>query len=79
MMQEDEEMQALLTLIGRNVATRRQTLSLSQQDVARASGVSRDTISCIEQGKHNFRYKTIESIARALDTTFLELIKDQLP
>ena len=78
-MQEDEEMQAILTLIGRNVAAKRQALGLSQREVAQAAGVSRDTLSSIEQGKHNFRYKTIEAIAHALDTTFPELIKEQLP
>ena len=51
-MQEDEEMQAILTLIGRNVAAKRQALGLSQREVAQAAGVSRDTLSSIEQGKH---------------------------
>lgn len=81
MMQDvlDEEMQAILKIIGRNVEARRQELGLSQSEAAHAAGISRHTLCDIEQGKKNFRYLTIEAIAQALDTTFAELIKDRLP
>ena len=74
-----EELQVTLKIIGRNVQSRRQELGLSQRDVAQSAGVSRDTVRCIEQGRHDTRCKTLAAVAQALHTTVAELIKDQLP
>jgi transcriptional regulator with XRE-family HTH domain len=48
---------------------------LSQEDLHRRSGVSRDTISRLEQGKGGAQYRTIRKLSDALEVPYSELLK----
>lgn len=47
----------------------REAKGMTQSDLAKASGVSRATISAIENGKETVMTKSLLAIAKALDTT----------
>lgn len=51
----------------------RARLSLTQEDLARAVGVRRETIVYLEQGKYNPSLKLAHDVATALHTTIDEL------
>lgn len=55
------------------VTERRKELGMSQEELARASNVSRQTISDIETGSHIPRLDTAMLICRALGRTVEEL------
>ena len=60
--------------MGGKIKERREMLRMSQEDLSRKSGVSRQTISSIENAPDkNVSIKTLEKIAVALDTTVGEL------
>ena len=60
--------------MGCKIKERREMLRMSQEDLSRKSGVSRQTISSIENAPDkNVSIKTLEKIAVALDTTGGEL------
>lgn len=62
-------------IIGQNIKARRVELGLSITDVAKASGISKNTIRRIEQSQNNFRCTTMEALAQALDMSLADLIK----
>ena len=47
--------------------------NLTQEDLARAAGVRRETIVFLEQGKYNPSLRLAHAIARALHTTIDDL------
>ncbi len=51
----------------------RTRVNLTQEDLARAAGVRRETIVFLEQGKYNPSLRLAHHIARALHTTIDEL------
>ena len=51
----------------------RAALDLSQQDLAKACGVSRQTINAIEKGDYNPTIKLCRTICKALGKTLDEL------
>lgn len=51
----------------------RVALDMSQQDLAKAVGVSRQTISAIEKGDYNPTINLCRAICRVLDRTLDEL------
>ena len=56
--------------MGEKIRSRRETLNMTQEELAAKSGVSRQTISAIENGtRDNIMTVTLAAIARALDTT----------
>ena len=55
----------------------RAALDLSQQDLATAVGVSRQTINAIEKGDYNPTIKLCRAICRALDKTLDELFWEE--
>lgn len=60
--------------MGCKIKERREMLRISQEYLSRKSGVSRQTISSIENAPDkNVSIKTLEKIAVALDTTVGEL------
>ena len=61
-------------VLGEKIAQRRQRLMLSQQDVADAIGMSKQTISRIETGKHRPYPRTLRKIAKVLDSDFNEFV-----
>lgn len=66
-----------------SIAERRKALKMSQEELAKKSGISRQTISAIESGKSvDVRVGTLAAIASALATTvdqiFLETMSKEL-
>lgn len=56
--------------MGYKIKERREFLRMSQEDLSAKSGVSRQTISGLENNpEKNVSTKTLEKIAAALDTT----------
>lgn len=55
----------------------RATLDLSQQDLAEACGVSRQTINAIEKGDYNPTIKLCRTICKALGKTLDELFWEE--
>jgi len=52
---------------------------LSQEELAKAVGVSRQTISAIEKGDYNPTIRLCRSICRALDKTLDDLFWEEAP
>lgn len=60
--------------LGHKIKDRRWVLRMSQEDLAKKSGVSRQTISMLEcNPNRNVSTRTLEKIAAALDMTIAEL------
>ena len=56
--------------MGNKVREAREKLKMSQEELAKRSGVSRGTISAIESGRaENTKSKTLLKIANAMNTT----------
>ena len=56
--------------VGVAIRDRREDLRMSQEELAKVSGVSRGTISALENGKcDNVLVGTLHAISKALDTT----------
>ncbi|MBQ1790234.1 MAG: helix-turn-helix transcriptional regulator [Oscillospiraceae bacterium] len=69
--------------MGYSIRERREALNMSQEELAKKSGISRQTISALESGKsENVLVGTLAAIATALDTTvdqfFLNDVSKQL-
>ena len=66
--------------IGKAIKERREELRMSQDDLSKASHVSRGTISALENGKcDDFLVGTLLSISKALDTTIDKFFCDERP
>lgn len=64
--------------VGYKIRERREMLKMTQEELAQKSGVSRQTISNIENNaEYNMSTKTLQEIVRALDTTIGELFFDE--
>ena len=61
--------------MGKNIAikTARAALEMTQQDLAKAVGVSRQTINAIEKGEYNPTIRLCRAICRALGKCLDEL------
>lgn len=65
-----------IKLLKDNVTRYRTKLGISILELARRSGVSRDVLYQIENGKrHNVQMVTIEKLAKTFNTTVQDLIK----
>jgi len=62
--------------LAENMKKIRERKNMSQGDICRDLGVDRAYISNIESGKQNPTLSTIERIAKALDVTVDELLKN---
>ena len=70
-----------INTIGRNVRRIRQTLEMTQAELAETSGIDQSDISRIERrdlrrGRISITTATVEKLAYALDTTPAELLRD---
>lgn len=66
--------------MGYSIKERREALGLSQEQLAKLSNVSRQTISAIESGKNeNVLVGTLAAIATALRTTVDQLFCPECP
>jgi transcriptional regulator with XRE-family HTH domain len=64
---------AICELIGRHVASRRLERELTQEEVAKQAGISRQALSLIERGQAP-RWETIYAIAEVLRCEVWDLI-----
>lgn len=74
-----EEHGELAGRLGRNLATRRKELQLTQAQVAERLGVDTETLSRFERGKHLPSLLTLERLARMLRTTCGALLGETPP
>lgn len=65
--------------LGRNLATRRKALGLTQAVVAERLGVDTETLSRFERGKHVPSLLTLERLAAILSSTCAELLDEHAP
>jgi transcriptional regulator with XRE-family HTH domain len=65
--------------LGRNLATRRKALGLTQAGVAERLGVDTETLSRFERGKHVPSLLTLERLAAILSSTCAELLDEHAP
>ena len=60
------------------IRARREQLRMTQEELARKSGISRSTVSALENGTaHSTVVSTLQKIAYALDTTVADLFFEQ--
>ena len=74
-MKENEIIRKERLRIGLNILIRRRELHMTQNELAEASGVSRNQISSMERGRTNFRMEALFAIAEALGVGYQELLK----
>lgn len=67
MINHDESIQETTINVARQIRTLREFRSLSQQDLAEASGLSRNTLSLLERGQTSPTVSTLKRLANALD------------
>ena len=66
--------------MGINIKERREELRMTQEELANKSGVSRQTISALENDKYdNVLVGTLAAIAMALDTTVDKIFYPECP
>ena len=73
---------SLLTALSHTVRERRESLRLSQEEVAHRARLHRTYISDIERGARNLSLKSLVDLARALELSTSELIitaEERLP
>lgn len=63
--------------IGENIKRIRSEKKITQRQLGELSGISYKQIGLYEQGVRNPKLETIQKIAKALDTSYLELIYDE--
>lgn len=62
-------------MLDKNLKTKREEKGYSKMELAKLSGVARRTIEFIEYKKVSPTLKTLEALAKALDTNVEDLIK----
>ena len=67
---------ALLVAVGKRIRALRAAKKWTQTDMAVCLDMNRGHISDIEQGKREAGLITLQVIARGLDTTMSEILKD---
>jgi len=73
----DKNLKNLKELFSRNVRARRAYLGISQEQLGEKSGLERTYISQIERSNANPTFETLCSLAKALDTSVVELLTEK--
>lgn len=68
--------QAILTVVGEAIATRRRTRGLSQEQLAERSGLHRTYIGAVERGIRNPTVTTLAQLALGLSCRASELLAE---
>ncbi len=68
-------MTEIYQIVGKKVRKRRKELGLTQEKLAKASGLHRTYIAGIEAGKRNISLKNLEKLAKALKVNPDDLLK----
>ena len=63
-------------LFGRQIRRRREAATLSQEELAARTNLSRNYVGMIERGETNPTLLVLNDLAAALDTTMSALIRD---
>lgn len=61
-------------VVARNIRLRRESLGLSQEDLADRSGIHRTYIGSIERGERNVTVNTVARLAAALGISVIDLL-----
>ena len=64
--------------IGENLKRIRKEMQLTQQELARMSGVKQATISAIEKGRNHPTTPTLEMLAKAMNRKISELMSESM-
>lgn len=70
-----QPIEACHVAVGARVRLLRETLGLSQDDLAKRVGMERTSVTNVEIGRQRLLLQTVESFARALGTTPKHLMK----
>ncbi|HSP47758.1 MAG TPA: helix-turn-helix transcriptional regulator [Clostridiaceae bacterium] len=65
-----------MVTIGENIKRVRKEKKLTQKDLGEIVGISNTYLSDIEIGRTNPSIKTLKRIAKGLDVSYVELLKD---
>jgi DNA-binding XRE family transcriptional regulator len=74
---EREQAQDGRTRLGERIRRFRQRSGWTQADLAKRAGMGRVTLSRLESGVHSPRYRTLVSLAKALEVSITELLADR--
>ncbi|MBU2573516.1 MAG: helix-turn-helix domain-containing protein [Elusimicrobia bacterium] len=66
---------ALAWSIGQKIRTARERKNLTQEDLAKLTGIARANIARFETGRHAPKIETVQRVARALDLKTADLLK----
>jgi transcriptional regulator with XRE-family HTH domain len=66
----------LQTCLGQVISLRRKRLGLSQEELARQSGVDRAFVSSVERGKRNPSFRVVGNIAFGLRMRYSRLVEN---
>jgi transcriptional regulator with XRE-family HTH domain len=75
----DPSTSRFLVRVGQQIRLRRKELDLTVQELADRAGISRRMLTQIELGQANPSLITVDSVARALNTDFVSLARDDSP
>lgn len=76
MVSKDEQLRLLYADVGNRIRERRDELGLTQQALASAVGLSRTSITNIEQGRQKLLINTLFDIAETLEVSIADLLPD---
>jgi transcriptional regulator with XRE-family HTH domain len=72
---EDEAWREVAQVFGANLQAARARKGMTQEDLASVSGTGRTYLSLIEAGQQNLTLSTAVSLAKAVDSTLIDLLK----
>ena len=70
------EREELLKNLGARIREQRNTLKISQEELAYRSDFDRTYISLVERGKRNISFTNLFKLTKALEVTISELTKE---
>ncbi len=71
----DKRMNDIVALLGKNIKYYRAKLELTQEDLAKLSGVNRSHLAAIESGSLNTSIRIVDKLAQALGVTASDLMR----
>ena len=78
-MEDNNKMKTLNNIVGSNIAHERNTIGLSQNDLARMVGLGRTSIVNMESGKQSISLSLLYKITNALEVKIKDVIPNEYP